>query len=65
MPKKLKYKKGRLIRNLAHLEICLNHGTWIYLFGRPKHPRVIECMTLGTLRYFIKLRGLWEAELNL
>ncbi len=64
MSKKLKYRKGRMIRNLGHLEICLQFGNWIYLWNRPKHPRVIECMTLGTLKYFIDKKGLWEAILN-
>lgn len=65
MPKKLKYRKGRLIKNLAHLEICLKHGTWIYMRNIPKHPRVIEAMTLWTVKRFIESKNLWEAELNL
>ena len=64
MPKKLKYRKGRLIRNLAHLEICLNYGTWIYMRDRPKHPKVIEAMTIWTVKRFIEGNALHEAIFN-
>ena len=65
MIKKLKYRKGRVINSLAHLEVCLKYRDWIYMHGRPKHPRVIECMTLVTLKYFIHRKSLYEAILNL
>lgn len=64
MPKKLKYKKGMLIGTLAHLEMCLNSGEWIYLRDTPKHPKVIEAMTIWTVKRFIEGKSLREAILN-
>ena len=64
MPKKLKYRKGRLIRSLAHLEIVLEYNAWIYLRDTPKHPKVIERMTLWTLKRFIKADAMYEVILN-
>lgn len=64
MPKKLKYRKGRLIESLAQLELYLNWDHWIYLRDTPKHQRVIECMTLDTINRFIRGKALWQAILN-
>lgn len=62
--KKLKYKQGRRIIDMLDLQNAINYGRWIYLFDKPKHPRVLENMTFKTLRCFIRSGQLSLAELN-
>ena len=62
MAKPHKFRPGASIKTLAELELCLYERRWIYMWQTPKHPRVIECMTIGTIRFFMAGKsGLREA----
>lgn len=50
-----------LIRWLDSYSLAKNLNGWCYLFGRPKHPRVLMSMTLDTLRAFVANRDLFTA----
>ena len=45
-----KYRQGEGFESLQALVSWLETGGWVYLYGTPKHPRVMENMTLFTLR---------------
>jgi len=62
--RKNKYKPGPVINNVETVIKMINLSSWIYLFGRPKHPTIIDSMTLRTVRGFIKHKQLRIALLN-
>lgn len=50
---------------MADLADLIEQRRWLYLQGRPKHPRVLENMAYSTLRCFVHGRkGVRIAELN-
>ena len=69
MPRQLKYNVGRQVVNIIDLLDCMNHDTWFYIgnighTGRPKHPQIINNMSLHTIRGFLRRGSLHVADLN-
>ena len=62
MARKRKYEQGVPIRTLDELQWALNTRCWFWLRGRPKHPAIIESMTLRTLLAFIRSSVLFLAK---
>ncbi len=62
--KRKKYHPSYLITNLGDLAFLLDQGDWIYIRDRPKHPRVIENMSIITLKMLISKKVLRKAILN-
>ncbi len=62
--KRKKYQTSYLITNLGDLAFLLDQGDWIYIRDRPKHPRVIENMSIVTLKMLISKKVLRKAILN-
>ncbi len=61
---KRKYKPGALITYLGEIPVCVQKNIWIYLHGVPKHPMIIENMSLGTVYRYIVKGMLRRADLN-
>lgn len=64
MKKKLKYKKGRKIGNMAHFELHHKFNGWVFLRNKPIHPSFLSSMTYRTINGFIQHGLLYEAQLN-
>jgi hypothetical protein len=52
--KRRKFREGPIVRTLAEAVMHMSAGDWLYLHQKPQHPRVIACMTIGTLEAFIR-----------
>lgn len=48
------FEKGKPIKNLHELVLWLECDSWVYLRNVPKHPSILESMTLRTLRMFVR-----------
>lgn len=61
--KKTIFEKGTAFGSVQELVTWLSIGGWVYWMsdGKPKHPRVIENMSLATLRGAIARGRLFEA----
>ncbi len=63
-PRKQTYHRGHPILSGAELLVRIEAGGWFFFGpdGRPKHPSIIENMTLATLMEAISKGCLWKAE---
>lgn len=50
MPRRPKYRKGKLVRTFEELVHEIDGMRWLYYRDRPKHPFVLASMTYTTLR---------------
>jgi len=61
MPKSLKYLKGNKITSIEELLALLELGRWVYWGSRPKHPSVIENISIATVKAALRAEMLYEA----
>lgn len=54
MPDPPKTSPGTHITSLPSLIKWLNDGCWTYLYNRPRHPSVIESMTMRSVRQAVE-----------
>lgn len=59
-----KYKKGIEYDNIQELSNDLMSGKYVYWIDRPKHPSILQNMSLRTLLMALKSGMIYKAELN-
>jgi len=64
MPKKNKFRKGEKITLLYDLVGLLMSNEWVYMYDRPKHPRVLMNMSLCVLQGGTRRGAFCRAVLN-